>query len=880
MVPLRNSPEDLYNQFIELQEKYLQAQHDRQQRRKKDPDNEEFDHQDDTIFELAHEFEYLVNAHLQVLVNLKAKRSLSEDDLHICKKLEVMLKEERNTWRLAKALFKDQLIYEQQTPQQQNQDISQNGVGSDKMDDSSTMAGEAVSLHDGINNDDHMTITQPGLSEEQIIGNFFVVNSEIRCMQLVIDWLEANEADDLDYEDEEDKVEFYAEGPTAWENTFHAMRASKYNTDIQGLDITMNPNSGLELCNAMDPDAPIRTKKVLVNEDKEVEIRLFKHLFRFVRAGKLSEGQELAQRVGYHWLSAILDGWVPYSDPNLDEEYLCTAVIDQASEVRPVSGNKKRNEFKQACFKTAKMHGLTLREKALFGVLGGNLKSVLPVCNSWSDQLWARLKCSIEVNIEKALRDPSITQQKNRNQRQSDFPKEFYDNYQDINGIFKSMKDLKIVSPFKEATIHQTVQKHLILNDIDGLLIQLDEWCTTLDYENNLSEHSGAISPQFLRFFAHIVLFLRELNLVTADDPRGTRILEAYIELLTQQKSIESVAHYTVYLPRQNQVTRYSKLLSTISDREERKHCLKIAKESNLDVDEITQTVVELIRDEPAPISHNTSKSMIGENVDTKTTPTDRRKIDALDYLLFLDSRNYVAILHHGNILLRHFALQRKMDAVKETFLKLPPDLIQCVENQWKVHTNNDITISLKNNLRELEGFRILLEAQEELTQWSELNLKKPEEPKRPANLSRFCDNVNYEQRVKQYQQDMSLWKGEREIRTNSLTGKIAELFYLPGGWMKDLPTTSMTNDDCNLNKNRIEEMSKLRKIYIPHLIMVCFNVLFLTHRYEDCVKVSHLLAQEDLKLYEDYSKVQLRDFLDKICEVTKKIVIKSITES
>lgn len=856
MTPLRNSPDDLYQQFIEAQENYMQQNLQQQQIRKEDPS--EGDQQiDDGAFELAHEFECLTNAHLQVLVNLKSRRSLSEDDAYICEKLVVMLKEERNTWRLARALFKDQLQTEGRHKQP---DLTQ---GSDQMNDSGSLSNGS--------HEDSMIAINPGFSEEQIIGNFYVINDEVRRMQLVTDWLEANEAHDQNYKDEEDQVEFYSEGPIAWENTFHAMRA-QYNIDIPNLDVTMNPNAGLELCPAMDPDAPIRTKKSLAHTDKEVEIRLFKHLFKFVRAGKLAEGQELAQRVGYHWLSATLDGWLPYSDPNLDEENLGTIAIHQPFEIRPVSGNKKRDVWKQTCFRSARIHGLTSYEKAILGVFGGNLKSVLPVCHNWSDQLWARFKCSIDIKIERALRNPKIVPQENK--YLTDYPQEFYDNYQNIKDIFKSISELKIVSPFKEATIHQTVQKHMILDDIDGLLNQLEAWCRTLDYDNNLIENNGAISPHFLRFFAHVVLFLRELNLVTADDARGTKIIESYISLLIQQKSIENVAHYTTFLPGPNQTVCYAKLLATINDREERMHCLRIANESKLDVNEITQTVVELIIQEPNVQVNASLNASVAEIESTKTSSSDKRKIDALDYLLYLDEKNYVAILHHGNVMLRHFALQKKMDAVKETFLKLPADLSGRVENQWRVHSNRDITTSLKNNLRELDAFRVILEAQKELSEWSELHHKKPEKPKKPANLSRFCDNVNYEQRLKQYQQEMDHWRQLREVKTSELTDKISELFYFTGGWMKDLPSS-----DEMSNETRLKQLGKLRKVFIPQMITVYFNVLHLTLRYEECLKVSHLLTNDDLKLYEEFSKNQLRDLLDKISEVGKIVVKKNFTE-
>lgn len=866
--------DDLYQQFIEVF-----------QQRINDGGGTGIDRGEEGALDKANEFEGLTDAHLQMLMSYKSKRSQSKDGNDAAKRLEVMLREERNTWRLARALLKDQLLKPNKDANHDDHMTSNNvSHDSDCMDDSSGLNSYHIGLQNGLNHDGSCV----RISEDQIIGNYYMANDEIRRMQLVTDWLEANEASDLDYKDEEDKVEFYTEGPTAWENTFHSMRA-KYNIDIPDLDVTINPNAGIELCDAMDPDAPIRSKKTLAHQDKEIEIRLFKHLFRFIRAGKQDEGQELAQRVGYHWLSAILEGWLPYSDPNLDQEGLNSSGMNhQPQEIRPVCGNKKRDIWKRTCFKAAKMHGLGSCEKAILGVLGGNIKCVLPICHTWADQLWARLRCSIDIKIEKALRDPDLVQQENRNL--IDLPQEFYDNYQSFSDIFKSIRDQKVVSPFKEATIHQTIQRYLILNDVGGLLGQLSEWCSSLDY--GVTE--GSVSPHFLRCFAHLVLFLREIDLIRDDDPRGSKIIETYIWYLTQQKSIESVAHYSGYLPKENQTYSFAKLLATINDREERRHCLVVAKESRLDVDDITQTVVEIIRDEKPNITFGYAPN------DTKMTPFDKRKIDAFDYLLSLDTKNYIAILHHGNILLRNFALLKKMDAIREIFLKLPSNLPKDVESQWRLHTNSDITPMLRNNIREWDSFRDLDKVQEELSQWSEWHHKKPEEPKRPANLTKFCDNVNYEQALKQYQQDLSIWRDLREVRTNSLVDKIYQMLQFSGGWMRDLPITAEGDQDsqhpeemnsiCTMSGintpghkptpiDRSEQMDELRKHFVPYMVLVCFNVLQLTQRYEDCLKLSHLLASDDLKLYKEFTKTQLREFLVKISEVTKLIVKKSLAE-
>lgn len=842
--PLTESPDDLYQKFLDVEEGYLRELAIAKQH----PLRDDLKNLCQTsALDLSNAFEDHTNEHLQILLNLREKTSLSELDASICLRHEIMLKEERNTWRLAKALYRDELL-------------------------------------DPPNRDEQMFFEQ-GLSEKQIIANLYAMNDEIRKMQVVSDWLEANEADDMDYLDEEDKAEFYAEGPVAWENTFHAIRSRMNGTGADDV------NEQVEI--SMDPDAPFRNKTSIVHADKEVEIRLFKHLFRFMRAGKLDEGQKLARRVGYYWLSGVLDGWELYSDPNIEEENIGLVAIDHPSNIRPIKGNKKRDIWKKTCFRSSRTQGLNSFEKAIFGALGGNLKSVLPVCNTWSDHAWARLKCSIDVKIEKALRDPNMMPQENR--YQTEFPQEFYDNDFGLVDIFKS---INVVSPFKEATIHQTVQKLLIYNDIDALLNQVVEWCKTLEYNNDLAVSYEALSPHFLRFFAHLVLFLIEVKQVCRNNDKGIEILKSYLSLLTRLEYIGPVAFYTGFLPRDDQIIAYAHLLSTINNIDERRHCLAIATVSKLDVDEITQTVVDMIimendtmsafdnkpmqnNNHTIPTQEHTNNTSFTNHIDnnsTKTTARDRRKIESLDYLLLLESKNYLAILHQGNTLLRLFATQRKMDAVKETFLKLPDDLNHTVENQWRKTTQREVPIELRNNMRELEAFNVLLETQELLKEWSEWHHKKPEEPKKPTNMARFCDTLNFEKMVSQYHHDLTVWREQRELKTKYLTKKIYLMFNFEAGWMSDDDSDSVNEDERK--KERSEQLQQLRKIYIPQMTSIWLNVLQLTEHYEECLTLSELLADDKLKLYKEFSKSQLCDFLDKMSEITKIMIRKTIQQS
>lgn len=839
-MPVQNTLDNMYQQFLEAQEKYSDAQ----------------------AFELIKEFETFNDVYLDVLTDIRSRRTQTEKDAHLCTKLEAMLKEERNSWRLARALFSDHL-----------NTMSRDANQEEQMDEDRMLP----------------------MSDAQLIEHFYLNNHHVRRLQLVTDWLEANQADDINYKAEHDRAEFFSSAHGAWENTLHAVR----NKNLMAPNISVSNNQ--EICPGMDPDAPIRTKKPLADLDKEDEFRLFKQLFKYIRAGKLDESQETARRVGYHWFAASLDGWLPHSDPNFENvepSLNSDNNMHNEVEVQPITGNKKRDIWRLTCFKTAQMHGLAPYEKAILGLYGGNLKSVLPVCSRWSDQLWARFRCNIDILIEKTLRDSVVPTLDGVPRFSVDYPPEFYENYQDLPLVFEQIEAQKLNAPLREITIHNTVQKFFILNDVTGLLEQMSKWCKTIDFDDGQQD---GLTPQFLRFFAHVVLLLIKINFVKSDNPHATEILESYIELLTNTKQIECVAFYTATLPRRNQILSFAKLLKTINERDERKYCLKVAKDANLNVDEITQTVVELIRKE----GNDADLPMIDRERDlsSRINNRDKRKIEAIDFLLYTDNLNYVAILHHGCALMRSFAINRKLDAVKETFKRLPINLYELVEEQWRIHTDQKLPLELENDRREYLCFKAQLDVQDLIIDWNQYHQQKPEEPRKPSSLSfsdstrRFADSVNYEQKMKQYQVNINQWKELDKNNAINVGSKIMDLFYFAGGWFKDRLTRSSTDSDAAMgtnyaaraylaqgdnssmhtdmpsteivvgrSENQVQrgcQLAEIRKIYIPQFTSIVYNVLHLSQQYKECLKIANVLAADELELYKEFSVTQIREFLE-----------------
>lgn len=47
-------------------------------------------------------------------------------------------------------------------------------------------------------------------------------------------------------------------------------------------------------------------------------------------------------------------------------------------------------------------------EKAIYGILSGNSRAIIPVCRSWSDYLWAYYKVLVDIWIEQEIRARKI----------------------------------------------------------------------------------------------------------------------------------------------------------------------------------------------------------------------------------------------------------------------------------------------------------------------------------------------------------------------------------------------------------------------------------------------------------------------------------------
>ncbi|OTF77521.1 nuclear pore complex protein Nup107-like protein, partial [Euroglyphus maynei] len=296
------------------------------------------------------------------------------------------------------------------------------------------------------------------LNDSELVERVMEKNSMLREMQIIIDWLESmydGNDDDESSSTTLEKMQFYSDGPAYWENTLHQLKLSSKQQQQRSMFMTdtMGKNSRI-LCQEMDPDAPIRNGQPLHDLDKEDENRLFHHLFRLIRSGRLPEVKEIAERFGYFWLSAALDGWIFHNDPNYNEKNQST-IIEQdelmaqplssslspnsrvsmsssqfsstVKQLLPIDGNPYRDLWKLSAWKCSKMDGTNLYERAIFSAFSGNRSVLMPLCNKWMDKLWAYFKCSLDVHLENLLIDTNISKPDMQPRSNIELPDSYWD---------------------------------------------------------------------------------------------------------------------------------------------------------------------------------------------------------------------------------------------------------------------------------------------------------------------------------------------------------------------------------------------------------------------------------------------------------------------
>ncbi|XP_047246440.1 nuclear pore complex protein Nup107 [Girardinichthys multiradiatus] len=661
----------------------------------------------------------------------------------------------------------------------------------------------------------------PSESEKVVVDKLFQRDAVIRQSQLVVDWLESIAKDQI--EDFSDNIEYYAKN-VCWENTLHALK-------IRSKSV---PDFHIPLVTELDPDAPLRQQRPLADLDREDDARLLKNLFTLIRAGMTDEAQRLCKRCGQAWRAATLEGWKLYHDPNM---------TSGNSELQPVEGNPHRGIWKACCWRMAEEEQLNRYERAIYASLSGNIKPLLAVCESWEDCVWAYFRVMVDSLVEKDLMSSGMA-----HQELETLPREYLEANWTMEKVFEELQASESKRVLDETKEHyHVIQKFVILGDLDGLMDEFSDWLTA----------SKPLPFHLLRFMTHLVLFFRSLGLALKEEV-CVDVLKAYISLLIRDQQTNIVASYVGQLPAELATTQYAAFLETVSQPELRPRCLQLATEAGLDVSAITRLVVETVRRrDDADFTHHS------QTLETGTTKEDQKKTDVIDWLLF-DPAHRAEALKQSNAIMRKFLALQKHDAAKAVFSKVPEDSMREIYSQW---TGEGQTTPLpaedENAIREHLCIRAYLEAHEAFTDWFSHSSSAPQKPAL-APEAKFTERVANEMKEKEYQAALSAWLSRLDVLTEDVKERIYNvLLFVDGGWMVDNREVHESEPD----EERSHQKAALRSLCLPRLTFLLLSVLQSSSRHQEALRLADIISSDQHKLYQVFSKEELRRFLQKLRE-------------
>ncbi|XP_057710621.1 nuclear pore complex protein Nup107 isoform X2 [Corythoichthys intestinalis] len=659
-----------------------------------------------------------------------------------------------------------------------------------------------------------LDMTSPNESEKMVVEQLFQ-----RDALLVVDWLENIAKEQM--ADFSDNIEYYAKN-VCWENTLHELKVRSQTGNV----------SAFPLVTELDPDAPFRQRRPLADLDREDDVRLLKTVFALIRAGMTEEAQRLCTRCGQAWRAATLEGWKLYHDPNINPE---------SAELRPVEGNPQRGIWKACSWRMAAEEQLNRYERGIYASLSGNLKPVLAVCESWEDCVWAHFKVMVDTLVEKHLMSLGMA-----HQEVEKLPREYLEANWTTEKVFEELQASESKRVLEETREHyHVIQKFIILGDLDGLLDEFSNWVTA----------SEALPSHLLRFMSHLLLFFRSMGLALKEDV-CVDVLKAYVSLLVRDRHTDLVANYVSQLPTYLATARYAAFLETLDQPELRPRCLRLATEAGLDVAAVTKLVVEMVRErDDGDFTHHR------QNLETGTTKEDQDKIDVIDWLLF-DPAHRAEALKQSNAIMRRFLALEKHHAAKAVFSKVPEDSMREIYCQWSgLGQSSPLPAEDENAIREHLCIRAYLEAHEAFSEWFGHSRAAPQKPT-PLPEVKFTERVANEMKEKEYQAALSAWSSRLDALTEDVKERIYNvLLFVDGGWMVD------NTQDSEQDAERVHQMSALRSLCLPRLSFLLLSVLQSSARHREALRLADIISSDHYKLYQVFSKEELRRFLLKLRE-------------
>lgn len=576
----------------------------------------------------------------------------------------------------------------------------------------------------------------------------------------------------------------------------------------------------------LDIDAPIRQGKPISPEDKKYEDALYKYIFELVRARRFEEARKICVQTKNYTLALAFGGLEEYYDSQIDGHVLGNSDKESV-------GIQNKMLWRRMCFNLAQDKNLSEYERGIYGVLSSDIDSVVALSDTWEQQLLAYLSNLITAESEDVMRqagrvDPEV------------------DAIRIPAAPFKSVKD---ILQYLEQSAGRGVQEQshhvvrlllsaIIKNDIPAFV---DTLATSID--NLANGRASVLTPEstikVLRVAAHLVIVLKELGIDVGRPESYSSIIVAYIEILKLDNKAGLIPLYISYLEPEEAIEQYSLLLATITDANERKIQLQLAKKYNLDVVNTVRKAVDRVFEE-----HPEEYVPRGDAIvfTSEVSQNDMNLIDAVGW--YKEAAMWPDAMHSSVTLYRLFLDVGKLQSAMQFGNAISWSVLATKYSSYAIgaEANDDQTVLVTPwEQTEFAEYGRLVECVQQVQAWDR----------------------HYENRARDPRAITASWKSEG-IR---LVSEVSDSIHaLSASWLQGAVPP-------NGEATTVALVQRLRVWYVPQLLSQLLRVLteaqLANERFlYQAVRLATIVADERLKLYNLFVQSgMLKGFLSSIAD-------------
>jgi Nuclear pore protein 84 / 107 len=242
----------------------------------------------------------------------------------------------------------------------------------------------------------------------------------------------------------------------------------------------------------------------------------------------------------------------------------------------------------------------------------------------------------------------------------------------------------------------------------------------------------------------------------------------------------------------------------------------------------------------------------------------DELVVRAIEFLIFPGFANYEEALRRTTTAARRFFLMGKRAAARHVVEWLPADALAEIAPG-----------RCDNELHELDCWRAYMDAVSRHNEWRTYFFSQRPAPLDPAVRAAALANpgeVSYEVqaaanlKLEAYMEHMEKYTRVSESTRDAAITALRVTLLFDGGWMRD-GDGAASGCDAEESQQREREIAAIRRMGVPQLAALLHHVLHESGLHAEATELVTVIADDGLRLYEDFDRAELGAFLQRIAE-------------